>query len=91
MNSQKPIKLCSLKGLPLKGTKEELKYRLNKNKIDPDFLAYIIADMDHGEITTCDGFDCSTCKLNKELPYFLVGNNKITICNMLVEMSNLLE
>lgn len=58
-----------------------------KNKFNPDQIAMIIADMEHGELTTCTGFECKNCALNKELPISLVGKKKVTICNALVYMS----
>lgn len=60
-------------------------------KINPDQLAMIVADIEHGELTTCEGFTCENCALNKELPLPLVGNRKATICNVLVKMSIVLN
>ena len=62
-----------------------------KEKLNPDQLAMIIADMEHGELTDCKGFECSNCALNKELPICIVGNKKLTICNGLVAMSTILN
>ena len=62
-----------------------------KIKINPDQLAMIIADMEHGELTSCAGFECENCALNKELPISLVGKKKVTLCNALVEMSAVLN
>lgn len=60
-------------------------------KMNPDQIAMIVADMEHGELTTCKGFECDNCALNKELPLSLVGNRKATICNVLTEMSVVLN
>lgn len=62
-----------------------------KNKFNPDQIAMIIADMEHGELTSCTGFECENCALNKELPISLVGRKKVTICTGLVEMSVVLN
>lgn len=62
-----------------------------KDKLNPDQIAMIIADMEHGELTSCEGFDCENCALNKELPVSLVNRKKVTICNALVEMSVVLN
>ena len=62
-----------------------------KGKITQDQLAMIIADMEHGEITTCEGCECDNCPLNKELPISLVGFKRVTICNALVYMSTMLN
>lgn len=62
-----------------------------KIKINPDQVAMIIADWEHGEVTTCQGFECENCALNKELPISLVGNKKVTLCNTMAEMSTVLN
>lgn len=61
-----------------------------KNKFDQDMIAMIIADWEHGEWTECDCL-CEQCPLIKEIPIALVGFKKISICNMLTEMSVLLN
>ena len=61
-----------------------------KNKIDVDQLAMILADFEHGEITTCKGFECKTCPLGKDTT-FIVKNKKLDICDMLIHISNLLS
>lgn len=62
-----------------------------KEKLNPDQIAMIIADIEHGELTTCIGFDCENCALNKELPISLVGKKKVTLCNALTDMSAVLN
>lgn len=62
-----------------------------KEKLNPDQIAMIIADIEHGELTTCTGFDCENCALNKELPISLVGKKKVTLCNALTDMSAVLN
>ncbi len=62
-----------------------------KDKFTPDQIAMIIADFEHGELTSCKGYECDNCALNKELPVSLIGTRKMTICNMLVNMSVLLN
>lgn len=62
-----------------------------KTKINPDQIAMIIADIEHGELTSCAGFECENCALNKELPISLVGNKIVTICNALVGISTMLN
>lgn len=66
----------------------ELNKNKFKNKVDQDQMAMLIADWEHGEFTECK-CECEKCPLNDELPIKLVGKNKITICNMLTEMSDL--
>lgn len=62
-----------------------------KTKINPDQIAMIIADMEHGELTSCAGFECENCALGKELPISLIKRNKVTICNVLTEMATILN
>lgn len=62
-----------------------------KDKLTPDQIAMIVADWEDGELSTCKEYECDNCPLNKELPISLVGINKVTICNMLVNMSVLLN
>lgn len=66
----------------------ELNKNKFKNKVDQDQMAMLIADWEHGEFTKCT-CDCENCPLNDELPIKLVGKQKITICNMLTEISYL--
>lgn len=66
----------------------ELNKNRFKNKIDQDQMAMLIADWEHGEFTNCT-CECENCPLNDELPIKLVGKKKITICNMITEMSYL--
>ena len=62
-----------------------------KAKLNPDQVAMVIADWEHGELTTCKGFKCENCALYKELPISLVGNKRVILCNALVEMSAVLN
>lgn len=62
-----------------------------KRKLNPDQVAMIIADWQHGEFTTCQGFECENCALNEELPISFVDNNKVTLCNVMVQMSEVLN
>lgn len=61
-----------------------------KFKIDPDQFAMLISDMEHGEFTSCIGYECDNCPLSKELPVSVV-KHKMTLCNMLVTMSMVLN
>lgn len=63
---------------------------MTKNKVDQDQIAMLIADWQHGELTECTCI-CEKCPLNDELPINLVGKNKITMCNILTEMSCILN
>lgn len=63
-----------------------------KEKITPDQIAMIIADLEHGELTSCEGYECNNCALNKRLPKSLVGTViNLTICNVLMSMSTMLS
>ena len=66
----------------------ELSKNRFKNKHSQDQIAMLIADWEHGELTECT-CECENCPLNKELPVKLVGKQKMTMCNMLTEMSAL--
>lgn len=61
-----------------------------KNKYTQDDIAMIIADWEHGEWTECT-CKCEHCILNREIPINLIGLKKITICNLLTEVSVLLN
>lgn len=61
-----------------------------KNRVDQDQMAMLIADWEHGELTECT-CDCENCPLNEELPIYILGHRKITMCNLLVEMSCILN
>lgn len=62
-----------------------------KDKLTPDQIAMIVADWEDGELSTCEEYACDNCPLEKELPKSLVGTKKMTICDMLVNMSVLLH
>ena len=70
--------------------RKELVMTEYKNKFNQDTIAMIIADWEHGEWTKCDCL-CKQCPLTKELPIGLVGTKKLSICNMLTEMSVILN
>lgn len=61
-----------------------------KNKYTQDDIAMIIADWEHGEWTKCT-CECKKCPLNKEIPISIIGLRKLTICNILTEISVLLN
>ena len=60
-----------------------------KKKFDQDMIAMILADFQHGELTECT-CECENCPLNKEMTLRL-AKNKCSICNMLTEISELLN
>lgn len=62
----------------------------DKTKLDQDQVTMILADWEHGELTKCT-CECENCALNEELPIRIVGRKKITYCNMLTEMSVLIN
>ena len=63
-----------------------------KDKMTPDQSAMIIADWEHGELTSCEGYECDNCALNKRLPKSLVGSMvKLTMCNVLMSMCTMLS
>lgn len=57
-----------------------------KNKIDQDTIAMIIADFQHGELTTCT-CECKDCPLYKSIP---IETKKFRICDLLTEISTLI-
>ena len=61
---------------------KDLKHQFKKNKIKPNLLAYIIADLD-GEVTECD-LNCESCILDKKIPneLFLKLEDK-SLCDVL--------
>lgn len=81
-----PKHTVSLKNIPLPKSENKLKMQFKKNKIKPEFLAYILADID-GEITDCTGYLCTDCILNKKVPKGLISDTKEdTICNILYDL-----
>ena len=55
--------------------------QLVKEKLTPEEIAWILADAEHGEITTCENEQCTKCILNKKLPKEFKLD--ITICSAL--------
>lgn len=62
---------------------------MTKHKINEKELAHILADLEHGEITVCEG-KCRDCALSKEIP-FGITLKPMSICNLLSEIAVLLE
>ena len=57
-----------------------------KNKIDQDMVAMIIADFQHGELTTCT-CECKDCPLYRRVN----KDSETRICDLLTEISVLLD
>lgn len=60
-----------------------------KNKIDVDQVAMILADFNHGEVTTCKGTDCDNCPLGKD--FLEIEGKTADICDVLMMISDELE
>lgn len=59
-----------------------------KKKLNQDDLAMIIADMEHGELTTCSTIDCEKCPLDLEIT---LGKENFSICYLLTKVSERLN
>lgn len=59
-----------------------------KNKLTPDDIAMIIADMQHGELTTCIDISCKKCPLFLKVDIDevdLKDGARYTICDLLIK------
>lgn len=59
-----------------------------KNKLTPDDIAMILADIQHGEWTTCEGVKCKECPLSLKVSLDgieLFDDAMYTICDLLTK------